>query len=176
MVDCQVNIITIARIRDDPQGFTAFVSAVTEHVAAKLSQSRICMGSIESKEHFLLQFVALYMAYSDSLPSMPSLEPRPPGVCRISSPWIDLVVERTPVPSVRGIVRYSERQLLTGQAMLEGVRNVPLGVAMPLTNKEFMSYAFEYARSEITSNPSAAEPIEERVPPDLLWLLRLHNI
>lgn len=161
-------------IRDYPPGFTAFVRAVTEHLEARLAQEKLCLDSAESKGQSLLQFVAWTVSFSEEHPpvAVPPLEAGPPGVCRISSPWIDLVIDRKPVLLVRGIVRYSERQLLADQAVLAGARNVPPGMARPLTYKEFIQYAFEYARSEIFPSQPAAKPIEERVPPDLLWLFR----
>ena len=154
--------------------FRDFVKAVTEHVAAKLAQENLCLGSIESQERSLLQFVswdvspyALGEHYRAS-----RLEVQPVSGCRISSPWIDLVIEREPVPWVRGIVRWNERQLLADQAVLEGASNVPPGLARPLERSEFEQYAdLEYAVSEIHHQPSL-KPIEERVPPDLLWLFR----
>jgi hypothetical protein len=102
--------------------------------------------------------------------------------CRIYSPWIDLIVDRgvkrpsdrsdrKPVPHVLAIVRWNERQLLADQAMLAGVKNVPLNRPMPLNPRELGHFITEYERSELLGK-SAAKPIEERVPPDLLWLLR----
>jgi len=102
---------------------------------------------------------------------VPSLDVRPSGGCRISSPWIDLAFERRPVPWIRGIVRWNQRQLLADQAVLAGARNVPPGVAMPLRGSEYSHFAHEYESSEIPPQP-AAKSIEERVPPDLLWLFR----
>ena len=121
----------------------------------------------------MIQFVAwAYHSGSQPLPSVPPFGARSSGVCRITSPWADIVIEREPVPLVRGIFRYNERQLLADQAVLAGVRDVPLGIAMPLTHDEFDRYAdLEYASSEIRHQP-AKKPIEERVPPDLLWLFR----
>ena len=67
---------------------------------------------------------------------------------------------------------------------MAGVRNVPTGVAMPPTHKEFLAYTHEYAkyaseeraakydRSGSPRPKSTDNPIEERVPPDYLWLFR----
>ncbi len=160
-----------AQIFDFPPGFASFVTTVTKHLAAKSTQEKLYLDNIESKGLSLLQFVPLAIN-SGSRSSVPPLEDRAFGVCRINSPWIDLAIERSPVPFVRGIVRYNERQLLTDQAILDGVSNIPLGQAIPLTNDEFNRYAdLEYAPSEIRRQP-ALKPIEERVPPDLLWLFR----
>ena len=145
------------------------MTIVTEHLAAKLAQENICLNSTESKERSLLQFEIPRLGVVP-LP-VPPLEKKPHGVCRITSPWLDLVIERKPVPSVRAIIRFSARQLLADQAVLAGARNVPPGVVKPLTHEEYRQYAFEYALSEIYHKP-AAKPIEERVPADLLWAFR----
>ena len=171
-----VTTLSAAKIRDYPRGFAAFVTAVTEHLAAKLGQEKLCLYSAESQEQSLLQFVPRYVTISDSRPepSVPHLKARPTGICRISSPWIDLAIERKPVPRVRGIVRWSERQLLADQAVLAGARNVPSGAAKPIKGKEYREYIDEYMDymgSELRGEP-ALKPIEERVPPDLLWLFR----
>ena len=189
------------------------MTEITQHLTDKLVQGKICLNSTESKKLSLLQFVGWSVnSKPQSSPSMPLLGDHPPGVCRITSPWVDLVVERKPVPLVRGIFRYNERQLLADQALLAGAHNVPPGVAMPFSYEEFSHYAdFEYVPSEITHQPvkkrnmsyipprltpyitgkefrqyvglehlpvetdyyyPAEKPIEERVPPDLLWLFQ----
>ncbi|MDL2260083.1 hypothetical protein LJB99_04345 [Deltaproteobacteria bacterium OttesenSCG-928-K17] len=156
--------------RSSFSSFPAFATAVTEHLAAKLAQERICLNSTESREGSLLQFVTSGVNVIPQT-SVPPLEGRPSNGCRLTSPWVDLVIERKPVPSVRGIVRYSERQLLVDQALLAGLQ-VPPGTTAPLNSIEFRRYAdLEYAPSEILHEPME-KPVEERVPPDLLWLFR----
>jgi hypothetical protein len=106
------------------------------------------------------------------VPVLTSMGGLPPPSCRISSPWIDLTVYRAPIPhvtqasQVRGIVRWNERQLLADQAILAGAKNVPLGMAMPLSPSELDHFVREIRRK------SEAKPVEARVPPDILWLLR----
>lgn len=152
--------------------FSLFVRDVTEHLAAKLAQENFCLNNVASRERSLIQFMPWYINTGPGpLSSVPPLGARSSGVCRISSPWVDIVIEQRPVPYVRGIVRWNERQLLADQAVLAEVRNVPLGVAVPLTYEEFEKYAEEYKHSEIQHQP-AKKPIEDRVPPDLLWLFR----
>ena len=154
--------------------FHAFVTAITEHVAARLAKDKLCIDSAESKKRSLLQFVNWPLATSGDEPiaPVPSLNAQPSGGCRISSPWIDLALERRPVPWIRGVVRWNQRQLLADHAVLAGARNVPAGVAMPLKQREFNHFAeVEYANTEVLSKP-AVKPIEARVPPDLLWLFR----
>jgi hypothetical protein len=154
--------------------FHAFITAVTEHVAARLARDKLCMDSADSKNRFRLQFVYWNL---DMTPGFPVPEPPfgafLPDSCWISSPWIDLVLERRPVPSVRGVVRWNERQFLADQAVLAGAKNVPPGIAMPLKRGEsgLGHFAWEYEDTETPPRP-AAKPIEERVPPDLLWLFR----
>ena len=145
----------------------------TEHLAAKLAQEKVCLNNAKSKKRSLLQFVPWDINTGHRpLPSVPPLGARSSGVCRLTSPWMDLVIERKPVPLVRGVFRYNERQLLADQAVLAGARDVPPGVAIPVTYDEFNRYAdLEYAPTEIHHQP-AEKPIEERVPPDLLWLFQ----
>ena len=137
-----------------------------------MAQRKLCLNSDESKKRSLIQFAPRTgNSERDPLPSVPPLRAGSSGVCRVTSPWVELVVERKPVPAVRAIFYYSERQLLVDQAMLAGARNVPPGVAMPLSYEELRQYAEEYALSEIRGEP-AGKSIEERVPPDILWLFR----
>jgi len=155
----------------DPR-FRAFVTAVTEHVTTRLGKNKLCLNSAKSKERSLLQFVNWSLATGGRpLAPVPPLDARPSTGCRISSPWIDLAIERKPVPWIRGIVRWNARQLLADQAMLAGAKNVPPGVAMPLTDSEFVHFAYEYEDSELPPRPTT-KPLEERVPPDVLWLFR----
>jgi hypothetical protein len=177
-----------AEISDDLPHFRAFVTTVTEHVAARLARDQLCikvaggMKGLESVDSMtraafdnrsLLQFVYWRFAMGSGfyVPAMSSTRSNGGAFCRLSSPWIDLAVERKPVPQILGIVYWNERQLLADQAALAGAKNVPLGMVMPLKLSEFGRFASEYAHSEILKMP-VAKPIEERVPPDLLWLLR----
>ena len=159
--------------------FNAFITAVTEHLAAKLAQEKLCLNSAESQERSLVKFAYLYFTVPEDdqrLAAVRTLEALPSDVCRISSPWIDIAVERGPVPSVRAIVRFSERQFLTDQAVLAGAQNVPPGAPMPLTSEEYTRYFSAFAKSDmyrsviIYTGPKI-ENIEKIVPPDLLWLL-----
>lgn len=167
-----VTTLSAAKISDSNPHFRAFVTTVTEHVAARLAKEKLCIDSARSKERSLLQFVNWPLATSGNEPlaPVPSLDAQPSGGCRITSPWIDLAFERGPAPWIRGVVRWNQRQLLADQAVLAGARNVPAGLAMPLKQSEFTHFAEEeYANSEILREP-AVKPVEERIPPDLLWL------
>ncbi|MDR2690238.1 MAG: hypothetical protein LBB76_10845 [Azoarcus sp.] len=155
---------SVAEISSDPH-FHAFVEAVTEHIAARLIRDNLCMNGAEGKNHSLLQFVYWQFAMPYDY-DVPILFPGGPFSCRISSPWIDLVVDRGEVTQVRGIVRWNERQLVTDQAVLAGTKNVPPDMAMPLDLYELSYFVDEVRRK------SAAKPVEARVPPDILWLLR----
>lgn len=159
--------------------FRAFVTAVTEHVAARLARDKLCIDSAESKKRSLLQFVnwPLTTSENQALASLPSLDAPSADGCRISSPWIDFVVERRPVPLVRGVFRWNKRQFLADQAVLAGARNVPPGVAMPLKASEYGHFAQEYENSGLfhvseIRRKQADERNEARIPPDLLWLFR----
>ena len=165
-------ILSAAGISDSQPHFRAFVTTVTEHLAARLAKDKLCIDSADSKKRSLLQFVNWPLTMGNKPPApVPSLDARPSGGCRISSPWIDLAFERRPVPSIRGVVRWNERQLLADQAVLAGARNVPTGLAMPLKPSEIGHFVDDYENSEILREP-AAGPIEARIPPDLLWLFR----
>jgi hypothetical protein len=173
--------------------FRAFVDIVSKHIDARMVENKLCINRAKDRESIrdagwdkrsLLQFVhwPLFMNNDYIVPAMTPIGGQTPPNCRISSPWIDLIVDRgvkppselsdrQPVPQVLAIVRWNERQLLANQAMLAGVKNVPLGKAMPLSPRELGHFIREYERSELLGKV-AAKPIEERVPPDLLWLLR----
>jgi hypothetical protein len=171
------SIAELSRVSDNPH-FNAFVTTVTKYVAARLDKDKLCINNDESDYRrsdygrSLLRFVRWPLPIlRDFLVPAPSYSSQRPGSCEISSPWIDLAFERKPVPAIRAVVRWNERQLLADQAVLAGARNVPLGIAMPLMNHEFATFAGRYGRSEILHEPTA-KPIEERTPPDLLWLFR----
>jgi hypothetical protein len=154
--------------------FYTFGTAITKYVATRLGKENLCLDSTESRERSLLQFMHWHITRREDKPlQIPRLDARPSNGCRIFSPWIDIAIERKPVPWIRGIVRWNERQFLADQAILAGAKNVPPGVAMPLAIREYIRFTYdEYVDSEITLIKPAAKPIEERVPPDLLWLFR----
>jgi hypothetical protein len=173
----------------DPEHFRAFVTAVTKHINSRLTRDKFCITSAKNMENIgiageehrsLLQFVRwpLFMDSEYIVPLQPYTGWHGDTICRLSSPWMDLTIERKPVPQIVGIFRWNERQLLADQAVLAGAKNVPLNMAMPLMPSElghFMS-EYEHADEELFYSRKlgkpAPKPIEERVPPDLLWLLR----
>jgi hypothetical protein len=169
--------IQISTARISPPHFHAFVEAVMEHINSRLTQDKLCvhggrdmenMRSAEREKRSLFQFV--YWNLNDmreyTVPVLPPSTGGMPPSCQISSPWIDIVVDQGDVAQIRAIVRWNERQLLADQAMMAGTENVPPGMAMPLSSSEFAHFVHEIRRE------SAAEPVETRVPPDILWLLR----
>ena len=156
-----VTPLSEARIESTVPGFSVFATTIIDHLAVKLARENLCLKSDESRERSLIQFAPRPgNSGRDPLASVPPLSGRSSGVCRITSPWMELVVERKPVPSVRAIFIYSVRQLLADQAVLAGARDVPPGVAMPLSYEEFRRYVKEYTLSEVSGEP-AEKPIEE---------------
>ena len=181
--------LSAAKISGTPP-FRAFVKAITEHVAARLAKDKLCVYSTEnkkrclfqsvdwlcidsadSKKRSLLQFVdwPLGTQKNERLAYEPSLDAASPSGCQLQSPWIDLVLERKPVPLIRGVIRWNKRQLLVDQAMLEGARNLPRGVAKPFAYDEYVSARREYEDSEMKRWPPDP-PIQHHSPPELLWL------
>jgi hypothetical protein len=155
------------------------VTTVTKHVAARLAKDNLCihgadnMASSEWATRSLLQFVHWRHVMSDEYlaPSMDASGASLLSSCQISSPWMDLIVDRRPAPLIRGIIYWNERQMLADQAALAGAKNVSPGRAMPLNPSAEAHFRGEYWRSEVYRRP-ATKPVEERVPPDLLWLFR----
>jgi len=101
----EVTTLSDAKDYDSPPGFAVFVRSVTEHLHIKLAQENLCLSRNESKESSLLQFVSWAVTHSEerSPAIVPPLEARPYSVCRITSPWLDLAIERKPEPVIRGI-------------------------------------------------------------------------
>ena len=190
-----------AEIPDSLQHFRAFVTVVTAHVAARLAWDKLCIKGAEGmnpvrqatataaidtlcakavgsmngaagEKRSLLQFVHWRFAMGSEflVPVLSAIEGAALPRCRISSPWIDLDIIREPVPQIRGIVRWNERQMLADQAVLAGAKTVPQDMAMPLTRGKL--FLHEYIKTEIHPRRPAAQPIEARIPTDLLWLYR----
>jgi len=159
----------------DPS-FSYFVETVTQHVAGRLGKDNLCTDNPDSTRRSSLRFVNWPITIGEVNPlALISIPDRKHSAsCRIVSPWIDFSFGRSPVPWVQGVVRWNQRQLLADQAILDGASNVPQGVAIPLTQREFFHFAFEYADSEIDHVPATAKlkPIAARVPADLMWLFR----
>jgi hypothetical protein len=168
-----VTVLSSVRLSENDQDLHGFVTAVTEHIAARLAKEKLCINNAESRKRSLLQFVDWSITYFETEPVAPvlSLDTTLSGGCRISSPWIDLAFGRKPVPWIRGVVRWNEHQALVDQAMLAGERNMPTGLVMPLKQSEFFHFAQDYSSSVLLQQPKA-KSIGERIPPEILWLFR----
>jgi hypothetical protein len=68
---------------------------------------------------------------------------------------------------------WNERQVLFDQAVLAGVA-ADSAVSEPVSNKAFGEMYSMYSREEVGGllPPKGAQPIEQRIPPDLFWLFR----
>jgi hypothetical protein len=175
---------SVAAISSGLPHFRAFVESVTNHINARLAKEKLCVTGAKDMESMdsatihnrsQLQFVhwPLFMPREYTVPAMSIIGGRESLSCWIFSHWIDLALEWKPTPSIRGVVYWNERQLLADQAVLAGARNVPLGRAMPLKPSELGPFVDEYVDTEHRHpRKSATKPLEERVPPDILWLLR----
>jgi hypothetical protein len=151
----------------DPQ-FIAFVTSITGHITNRLGKKNLCLSSDESKKDSLLQFMHWYFRVGNGSPApILRLDMHTSDSCRITSPWIDIFFEQKPVPKIRAIIRWNERQLLADQAVLAGVQNIPPGVAQPLAKSELGYFTKEYKKT-------GGSP-EEHIPPDILWLFRLSD-
>jgi len=169
-----ITLLSAASIPDPhPLQYRSFVAAIVGHVAARLSEDKLCIESAESRHRSLLQF-EFGPPWLETHKPVQRLDAPPSSGCRILSPWIDLAFERKPVPWIRAIVRWNHRQFLADQAVLAGAKDVPPDVAMPLTGGEFRDFLSEYEAAGRFPGPRRSEtkPIEERVPPDILWLFR----
>lgn len=148
--------------------FRYFVTSITERIKTHLSNENICIDTSRS----LIQFVKwpLTIQPNDELlsPTLPQNKQTASG-CRIISPWIELVIERGQFPSVQGIVRWNQRQLLTDQANLDDGRNVVVGLASPLRSKDLAIFAEDFERAMTSGEKNG---IEDRIPPDIFWLFK----
>lgn len=149
-----------------------FIKGVTQHISTRLAASKLCIDSAESKKRSLLQFVNMPLVYLYKPVASPSLTlpAKSSADCRITSPWIDFAMGRSPTPWVRAVVRWNERQLLVDQAILAGMPNVPPGVPKQLRHDEFASFATMYHEDIKSQVGVAKKRFDERIPPELLWL------
>ena len=149
--------------------FRYFVTSITERIKTNLGKDNICVDTNRS----LISFVKwpLTVRPNDELlsPSLPQNK-RVASGCRITSPWIELVIERGQFPLVQGIVRWNQRQLLADQANLDAGRDVIVGLASPLGSKELAIFAEDFERSMTLEEQKNG--IEDRIPPDIFWLFK----
>lgn len=147
--------------------FHHFVTSITERIKTHLGKENICIDTSRS----LIQFVKwpLTVRPNDELlaPTLPENRQAVSG-CRITSPWIELVIERGDSPSVQGIVRWNQRQLIADQANLARGRNVITGLAIPLSSKELATFAEDFERAMTLGEQR--NRIKDRIPPDVFWL------
>lgn len=142
-----------------------------EHLSSRLPCADRENTSRASELYFVHQ--PLVTSGDQSLTPAPTLTSSPASECRISSPWIDLSIDRLSAPRIQAVVRWSERQLLVDQAVLAGAQNASGTAPEPLTRSEFERLAQDYAISEILGAPGVqTDSLSKEIPADLLWLFR----
>ncbi|WP_374334346.1 hypothetical protein [Leeia sp.] len=169
-------VTTLSTIRwaEHTPAYREFVTAISQHLAARLADPQHCPASAASQQRSLLRFVRWTLVYPAGSPPQvfTTLKDAPTRGCQLHSPWLDLSIERGPVPWVQGIVRWNERQLLADQARLAGLDGVVDGVAMPFSAEAYgkLAEAMGWVRQDYHGvTPAATEP---QLPPELRWLHR----
>lgn len=145
-----------------------FVSSVTSHVESLIEGKGGCTGVNGSS---LLFVRSPLVRRGSSIPRSNGIGASGVTGCRLYSPWVDLEVDDSVPPKVHGVIRWSQRQLLIDQAMMDGSIQAVGVEAVALSSGEFERYAKFYAETEILKKKEAVS-LESPIPSDILWLFR----
>ena len=148
--------------------FQAFVSSVVEGIGQQDWMTSDCNAGRGNARNLDLLFVRVSLGarvpdeyFRDPLGTS-SLKN-----CSLYSPWVDIEIDRA---DVRGVIRWSQRQLVIDQMLMaEGAEGADVRDTI-ISDFTFDKYAQEYARLEILSDSGI--PSDSAIPPDMLWLFR----
>lgn len=147
-----------------------FASIITSHVESLMQRGGGCVG--EGVNYSSLIFVRGPLIQNRPAAPLPSSSGESIfNGCRLSSPWVDFEFDNSTTSKIRGVIRWSQRQLLVDQAMMAGDIQVADAKAAALSDGEFESYAQAYVDYELLHKPGAS-PLGSSIPPDILWLFR----
>jgi len=161
-------VTSLSKVSDP--GYQEFARTITSHVERLLQEGGGCSGK-ESNDSNLV-FVRSPLVQSRPVEPLPSSSGESAfNGCRLSSPWVDFEFDNSSVPKARGVIRWSQRQLLIDQALIAGDIKIADAGTAALSDGEFERYTRAYVHSEIYRKPSATL-LDSPIPPDILWLFR----
>jgi hypothetical protein len=168
----------LAFLPDSP--FKQFALSVSEHVLGRLGAAAKCQDTTRFGRRVHL---ALYQRALIAPPSSGQIAAAVPcgeisgSTCSLESPWVNV----STMPGSNKIehiaVVWSERQLLLDQALMSGASARKIESVSSLTQGALDRYVEDYSKSVLEApSPQSREMaqgvIADRIPPDLLWLLR----
>jgi hypothetical protein len=147
-----------------------FASIISLHVERLLQTADDCVG--EGVNHSDLLFVRKPLVQNRTAKPLPgSFGGSTFNGCHLSSPWVDFEFDNSVAPKARGVIRWSQRQLLIDQAIMAGDVQAADTRVVVLNDDEFREYAKAYADLEIVRK-SETISLSSPIPPDILWLFR----
>jgi hypothetical protein len=171
--------------------FRDYVKDISRYVAANVCEAQQKKGQLRHILSLELIFVFRSMYLNPSgISSIYEQALTQPNVSRsLDSPWARMTMS-PPEPSVlRGVFLWNERQFLSDQTLIYGTSPPPTEPLLPISSKKITQYTHDYIQSflRIQQPPkgqtytqeqyieaaiAAQNKFKQRVPPDIVWLLR----
>lgn len=157
-------VVSLSEVSDPV--YQKFASIITSHV------ERLLLAGGGGFNCSNLHFVRRPLIQNRQAEPIPSISGESDfNGCRISSPWVDFEFDNSEPHKVRGVIRWSQRQLLIDQALIAGDIQVADARVAVLSDAEFERYAQAYVDSEVHRKPNATL-LDSPIPPDILWLFQ----
>ncbi|WP_057832997.1 hypothetical protein [Colwellia sp. TT2012] len=164
--------------------FEKFVVELVNHVKAKLSNEVACeQKSLENPEislTFVERHFPVYQGewglYKKEQELTLKIDPSSLNnfSCQLSSPWLDMTIQRNPNLVVTAVFNFEDRQFLVDQTLLTYPNLAATFERQPLTDNIYERYEKEYLalhstrKSYRTKMPSPETA--KNIPLDMLWL------
>jgi hypothetical protein len=169
---------TLADLGASP--FKDYVTAISSHFVAKISQMAQCSMGIDSSPQVELTFVYRPLLASEQSRNkeLPNLEFLPVSGSRyLDSPWAKIIINNSPKLVARGIFILNSRQFLLDQALLSGERVLPTQPLVPIDVDSFSAFIQDYINSMVLARSQTVESatlasLSKRISPEILWLFR----
>jgi hypothetical protein len=171
--------------------FKNYVTTMSKYTFNKIDEIGQCKGDLNSDPQVELIFVYRPMI-SNGIAPFEFKQMKSNNTVYLNSPWVKLMITRSPKLLVRAAFIWNQRQFLFDQAVLAGVpapANVPLlpmdisilGQFQPYRDNIYSTIlsfksSKEYIELESSkqTKANALANLSKRYPPDLTWLL-LHS-
>ncbi|TYK65784.1 hypothetical protein [Colwellia echini] len=164
--------------------YEKFVTELFNHVKTKLNNEPACEVSVPDPADISLTFVERHFPvyeierniYKDESELKLKIDPSSMNnfSCQLSSPWLDMTIQRNPTLKVSAVFNFEARQFLIDQTLLTYPDIAATFERQSLTDNLYERYEKEYAmkhssrRSYATKMPSPTTVKD--LPLDMLWL------
>lgn len=153
-----------------------YVTTISKYTFAKIDEIWQCCG--ESKIDAEVELIFIYRPlFANGVAPFNFEQSTSNNTRQLDSPWVKLMISKSPKLIVRATFIWNERQFILDQAVMLDPSAAHTKPPMPIDPKIFGQFVQSYTKAVLLSPSQKAEDfaqmsLSKQIPVDIMWLLR----